>query len=710
MKTPHVIVLFISTMILHAFTSCKRASEILPEKTGIGDGLKASGQSIQSSIAYDWGNVVIGGGGYVTGIVIHPSQSNRMYIRTDVGGAYKWDGTNQRWVQLLDGLSTIRVDGMALDPNSPDRVYLALNDGVYRSNDLGQSWTKLMSATYDGNGDMRWTGECLAVDSLTSTVIYAGTRSDGLYRSTNTGTSWTKITSVPNGSKGVRSVVVDPATSVSGRSATVYAGIPGTGIYRSTDGGTTFSAMAGAPASPNRMLMGGGKLYVTHSTGVTVWNGTSWQNLTPSGAAGKNFCGIAIEAFDQQKIAVCQRYSTFNNPLYRSSDGGASWQQMNTTSLPITKTAEAPWWPASWFSSATSGMAFDPLHHGDLYYADWFGVWFTSNAWASGSVAWNSRIKGHEETVVLTLTAPPGGASLYSGLADVFGFRHDNINAFPAARLYNINEGFSIAYCETSPANIAILGASGNDGTGTVLATSSNSGTSWTVRTLPSGVKLGRIAISATNPDIMVYIAGGTGGAVYYSTNRGNSWSSATGAPTGAVGAIDVWSKDFSLAADAVDGNRFYIYKSGYLYASTNGGASWSQKNAAAIPNKNSYLFVAARPGTAGEVWVSLDNNGLYKTTNGGTTFTKVTALSTATAFSWGAPPTGSTIPALYAYGTVSGVKGMYRSTDLGTNWDQIDNGNMKFPAGVKALAGDRQVFGRVYVGTGGRGVLYGQP
>jgi photosystem II stability/assembly factor-like uncharacterized protein len=706
MKLTATMMAAIGMAILSAY-ACKKMSA-KPEKEALG-GERSGVSSTLGMVSYDWGNVAIGGGGYVTGMVIHPTTGNRMYARTDVGGAYRWDGTNQRWQPMLDGISTIRVDGMALDAHAPDRVYLALNDGVYRSDDRGDNWTKVFATTYNGNGDLRWTGECLAVDSLTSTVIYAGTRSDGLYRSTSTGSSWTKIATIP-GSANVRSVVTDPSASVSGRSSKVYVGIPGTGIYRSTDGGTTFSAMSGAPASPNRMLVMGGKLYVAHSAGVTVWNGSSWTDITPSGGANKNYCGIAVEYYDHNKIAVCQRYSTFNNPLYRSSNGGSSWQQLNTGSLPITKTLEAPWWPNSWFSSATSCLVFDPLHHGDLYYSDWFGVWFSSNVWASGSVAFTTRIKGDEETVVLTLTSPPGTVPLYTGLADVFGFRHDNVTTYPTARLYNINEGFSIAYCESQPANIAILGASGNDGTGTVLATSSNSGTSWTARTLPSGVKLGRICISSSNPDKMVYIAGGSGGAVYYSTNRGSSWSAASGAPTGAVNAIDVWSKDFSITADCVNGDKFYIYKTGRLYATTDGGATWSQQNSTAIPNKNSYLFVAARPGTANEVWVSLDGNGLYKTTNGGTTFSKVTALSTCTAFAWGAPASGSSTPTLFAYGTIGGVKGMYRSTDLGASWDQIDNGTQKFPAGVKGLAGDRSVFGKVYVGTGGRGVLYGQP
>jgi photosystem II stability/assembly factor-like uncharacterized protein len=705
MRKPIRALFTIGLVTLHALTACKK-----PNKEELLTLQKlAAGAGASAMPAYNWKNVAIGGGGYVTGIAIHPTQSNRMYIRTDVGGAYKWDNQAFTWVPMLESLST-HVDGMALDANAPDRIYLALNDGIYRSDNIGQSWTKVLTATYNGNGDMRWTGECIAVDPLTSTIVYAGTRSDGLYRSTNTGSSWTKIASIPStGTNGVRSVVIDPATTVSGGSAIVYVGIPGVGIYRSTNGGTTFSALSGAPVSPNRMEVSQGKLYVTHSTGVTVWNGSTWKDITPSSGAGKNYCGISIEASDPLKIAVCQRYGTFNNPMYRSSDGGTTWQQMNTTALPITKTLEAAWWPASWFSSATSAIIFDPLHHGDLYYTDWFGIWYTSDAWAAGSVAWETRIKGDEETVVLTLAAPPSGPSLYSGVADDFGFRHDDINAYPS-RLYNINEGFSIAYSETQAANIAILGASGNDGTGTILATSANSGTSWTTRTLPAGVKLGRIAISATNPDKMVYVAGGTGGAVYYSTNRGSSWTASTGAPVGSVPAIDVWSKDFALTADCVDGDRFYIFKGGFMYATSDGGATWKQMNATAIPTRTSYLFVAARPGVAGEVWVSLDGNGLYRTTDGGVTFSKISAMVTSTAFAFGAPPSSSTAPAVYSYGTVSGAKGLYRSTDLGATWDRIDNGTQLFPAGVKALAGDRKVFGRIYVGTGGRGVLYGQP
>ena len=102
---------------------------------------------------YAWNNVVIGGGGFVTGIIPHPRQKGLMYARTDVGGAYRWDDSARRWIPLTDWTSAedvnlTGIESMAVDPNNPRRVYLAAgtysrgNAAILRSEDQGRTFKR----------------------------------------------------------------------------------------------------------------------------------------------------------------------------------------------------------------------------------------------------------------------------------------------------------------------------------------------------------------------------------------------------------------------------------------------------------------------------------------------------------------------------------------------------------------------------------------
>ena len=54
---------------------------------------------------YTFKSVDIGGGGWVTGVIAHPTEQNLIYSRTDVGGAYRWNKQTQRWQQLIKASS-----------------------------------------------------------------------------------------------------------------------------------------------------------------------------------------------------------------------------------------------------------------------------------------------------------------------------------------------------------------------------------------------------------------------------------------------------------------------------------------------------------------------------------------------------------------------------------------------------------------------------
>ena len=80
----------------------------------------------------------------------------------------------------------------------------------------------------------------------------------------------------------------------------------------------------------------------------------------------------------------------------------------------------------------------------------------------------------------------------------------------------------------------------------------------------------------------------------------------------------------------------------------------------------------------------------------------------------FGKPPAGATYPALFAIGTQSGtggdVRGVFRSDDRGRSWIRVNDDQHEYGRRFRAIAGDPRVFGRVYVATDGRGVVYGEP
>ena len=50
------------------------------------------------TLEYTYRNLPIPGGGYVTGFIYHPKKKDVLYIRTDIGGVYRFDADVQRWV------------------------------------------------------------------------------------------------------------------------------------------------------------------------------------------------------------------------------------------------------------------------------------------------------------------------------------------------------------------------------------------------------------------------------------------------------------------------------------------------------------------------------------------------------------------------------------------------------------------------------------
>ncbi len=674
---------------------------------------------------YTWRNAPVVGGGYVTGLVFNQREKGLLYARTDMGGAYRWDVAAEQWIPLTDWAgendwNLLGIDAVATDPVDPNRLYLAAgtytnswagNGAVLRSTDRGRTFQRTdLPFKLGANEDGRGAGERLAINPADNGTLLLGTRKNGLWRSTDHGVTWSQVSSFPvkdgaSSGAGISFVTYGPAGS-----KTVYAGVAdkSTSLYRSTDGGSTWQAVPGQPTGQmpqHGVLSGDGSLYLTYTdnlgpNGVTAGSvrkhtpaGGAWKNISPSqGAYG--FSGLAVDPRKPSTVMVTTLGRWWpEDEIYRTTDGGTTWKALagksvrDASAAPYVGTRTGHWMTA---------LAIDPFDSGHVLYGTGNGIWRSKDATATdsgGTSHWTVGARGLEETALMDAVAPPGGASVVTAMGDQGGFRHGSLTAVPAGRLKDpmMTNSTDIDFAQSNPSMMVRVGRGGaQDG-----ACSTDGGISWKGFTSEpvAGAQDGHVALAADGSAIVWTEAGQ---APYRSTDKGASWTKVRGLGADAV-----------VVADRSSAKTFYSLAGGTLYASTDGGATFTAR-AGNLPSGR----LTAVPGVAGDLWVAGGGQGLLHFTDGGRTFTRLTTVKSASALGFGKAAPGASYQALYLIGTVKDVTGVFRSIDKGATWLRVNDDVHQWGGigGVGVITGDPDTFGRVYVGTNGRGLQYGDP
>ncbi|OYP49336.1 hypothetical protein CG709_02810, partial [Lachnotalea glycerini] len=114
----------------------------------------------------------------------------------------------------------------------------------------------------------------------------------------------------------------------------------------------------------------------------------------------------------------------------------------------------------------------------------------------------------------------------------------------------------------------------------------------------------------------------------------------------------------------------------------------------------------------AGGFWVAgglcVAASGLWPSTDSGQTFTKLSNVEKADVVGFGKAAPGKDYMALYVSAQINGVRGIFRSDDVGETWVRINDDQHQYGSTNSSITGDPRVYGRVYVGTNGRGIVYG--
>jgi hypothetical protein len=200
-------------------------------------------------------------------------------------------------------------------------------------------------------------------------------------------------------------------------------------------------------------------------------------------------------------------------------------------------------------------------------------------------------------------------------------------------------------------------------------------------------------------------------------------WAPVDAAPARSTDGGQTWTPVAGLAqglmpvADPVNPAAFYAFDpaAGSVLRSTDNGATFTAA-ATGLPTgvgaeqSSSAPQLHAAPGRAGDLWLTAGDGALYHSTDGGTSFTPVASVTTVATLGFGKAAPGARYPAIYLTGVVDGVQGVFRSTDEAASWVRINTGAEQYAWVGQTITGDPHLFGRVFLGTNGRGILVATP
>lgn len=661
---------------------------------GAGEGPASAAVSLTP--ATTWTTVKMGGGGYVPGIIYHPTVPNLRYARTDVAGVYRWDQDKASWTALTDHFG--RPDGshqgaesMAVDPTDPNRVYMTTSMAVqygngrfYYSSDQGRTWDYVtLPFPVGSNNQGRAIGERLMVDPNLPTTLFYASRTAGLWKSTNRGLDWSQVTSLSsrvmstneinsaNGGSpvGVEFVVFDVTVPTSGftptgsATGTIYVGVApdyknlaglGSYLYKSTDGGASWSGVP-IPAAVTTTI-GADHVHIPHLARAA--DGVLYVPFSSSSGPGSS-APSALYRFDGTNWTLLVESG---DGRYYGGIGGLSVHGSGATTK-IAFGVSGTWGDGGWVQiamrSADAGVTWQEFGrsgdtNGSLNYHDAGGYW----GWAD-DLEIDPFNPEHVSYVLgggIVSTTEGYSAALPRWRYDVEG----------------IEEMINLAMVAPPPGAPYVL-ASGHGDTGLYVHTSltASPNRSPTAQLNGSGGNGTGIDTAWNNPSFIVGVGTFITSKGAYSTDAGLTWTVFPSVPP-----VGNATGDESRVAVTADGANIIWAIAGQVpYYSTNRGTSWTATNLPApavgyhlaADRRNPLKVYAYDHG--GNWWYPSNSAKFYRSTDGGRTFTAI-------ARTWA--PNGNNVTGLAVNPFVEGevwladAHNLWRSVDSGLTWTKL--------------------------------------
>ncbi|MDR1282333.1 MAG: hypothetical protein LBK99_16145 [Opitutaceae bacterium] len=302
-------------------------------------------ESDASLARYDWIHVGPGGGGNFWGQGISPHDANLLFTSNDMGANFRSADAGKTWTMIphdqLTYLAGSRIRqstrqrAWAFDPFNSRRIFAGNSDRkiMLRSDDAGVSWTELAGPWREKNHarthstaprlvtfsflrrGLALAGFNPASNSSDNSKNGNGNTGPKIYQTTDAGDTWTFLSDLPANSGDL--VALNFSASPANRVVAATAN----GIFRSDDGGRSWSPATDGLPAPAAFA----KTTTTSGTAPSFADGKLHPYDMSCSEKSATFYLTLPVAFDPD--------GNLAGGLYRSTDGGSTWQAAGQTGL-----------------------------------------------------------------------------------------------------------------------------------------------------------------------------------------------------------------------------------------------------------------------------------------------------------------------------------------------------------------------------------------
>lgn len=586
-------------------------------------------------------------------------------------GIYRSSDRGKHWSQSNNGMPRLTVRALDIAPGAPDRWLAGTHDNVQLSIDRGRTWHDV-SGPLDRVNSVAFSPEVPddgTAFATTGAIDQHGAYDGGVYRSMDGGHNWDEVLA----DLVYRGLAISPDFGLDRTVwASAFTGSSALGIYASYDGGEVWTSLA---PSVHAELIVPSPNYAVDQALFAATNDAGLQRSIDAGSSWTQVLSHSITALavspafgaSQTLYAGGRESPAAPADIYRSSDGGDTWQLLDTGipawagDVPLT---------ISVLTFASDGSVLAGIYYGQEMEGG--AIYRSSNGgetWEELGYLW------HHNNVFDLASLPAGSLTFYAG-TDRGLYQLDVAQGGPAEPgtwASNGPRGGRADALAVSPdfvndgLALAGTGTMGRFGTawGLGIFRSSDGGQIWQPTSLDaqSGGSTSAIYDFAFSPDFASdqTVYAGTWGGLFRSTDGGSNWQRFPRAyfgPPGSITEVAV-APDYAVSGHVMGGSPW-----GGLYVSRDHGRNWTVDESLGPVYEIAYSPGFGTDATAFAGGASSGQSLLFQTTDGALTWTPVLSRGVCSL---------AISPEFETDGTIfAGSDALYISHDWGTTWISV--------------------------------------